>query len=108
VKRLVIGLWVLSFGIPALADDMARDWLERMNRAMETLSYRGTLVYSHDDRLDVVRVAHRHDGENSRERLYTLTGTKREVVRENGQVRCLYPEDHSLMIESQLAQGIFP
>ena len=107
MQRLVAGLWILLVCGPALAGD-AHEWLRRMHQAMETLSYRGTLVYAHGERLDVVRVVHRHDGHNLRERLYTLTGSRREVLRENGEVRCLFPEDQSLVGESQLAQGIFP
>ncbi|GAB4193797.1 MAG: MucB/RseB C-terminal domain-containing protein [Wenzhouxiangellaceae bacterium] len=104
-------LTVLLFGAvsqAATASDTVRVWLERMNRAMETLSYRGTLVYMHDDRLDMLKLVRHHGEQGLRERIITLTGSRREVLRENGEVRCLYPEDNSMLIEGQLAQGIFP
>lgn len=107
LKASLFFLVVISAEVSA-DSGLVRDWIERMNLAMDSLSYRGTLVYMHGDSLDTLKVTHRHGPRGYSERLSTLTGVKREVVRENGEVRCLYPEDHSLMIESQLAQGVFP
>src|SRR5688572_32258698 len=44
----------------ATAQD-ARDWLERMNRAVEELNYRGTFVHAHDGTLEMetLHIVHR-------------------------------------------------
>lgn len=82
--------------------------IQRMNKAMAELSYKGTLVYSAGGQLEVIRVIRRNNEQGLRERIFTLSGTQRELLRDKDKVRCLLPNDRSLTIESQWAEGLFP
>lgn len=53
-----LALFVLLAG-QATAQE-ARDWLERMSRAVEQLNYRGTFVHVHDGTLETLHIVHRN------------------------------------------------
>lgn len=106
-------LIVLSFSLPALADNRevvaeVRDWLDRMARAVETLNYRGTLVHWRDGQVDSLRIIHRADENGIRERIYSLDGDRREILRDGDQVRCLLEGDQPLVVQSQLTARLMP
>lgn len=63
------------------------DLLVRMSEAMRQTDFQGALIYQHDGRFDGLRIFHAA-GAAERERLVSLTGSMREVVRENGVVVC--------------------
>jgi sigma-E factor negative regulatory protein RseB len=65
--------------------------LERMSRSLQALEYEGVFVYVHDGRVDAVQVSRSQGGNGPVDRLVTLSGDRREVVREGGEVRCLTP-----------------
>lgn len=65
--------------------------LERMSRSLQALEYEGVFVYVHDGRVDAVQVTRTQGGNGPVDRLVTLSGDRREVVREGGEVRCLTP-----------------
>jgi len=95
----------------ALADDTSAEvgrWLDRMARAVETLNYRGTLVHWHDGRIDTLGIVHRADENGIRERIYSLDGPAREILRDGDQIRCLMADDQPLVVQSQLAARLMP
>jgi sigma-E factor negative regulatory protein RseB len=65
--------------------------LARMAESLQSLEYEGTFVYVHDGRVDAVRVSRTLGPEGPVDRLLTLSGDRREVVRERGELRCLTP-----------------
>jgi sigma-E factor negative regulatory protein RseB len=69
----------------------ARAWLERMNRAVRELDYEGYFVYSHGDALDAMHIVHVNRDGHERERLISLNGAAREVLRDDKAVTCLLP-----------------
>lgn len=79
--------WVLAASVallplPSSADELTPgDWLERMSASVHAESYRGTFVLQREDRLDTVSVVHATEDGGYRERLRTLSGKEREVVR---------------------------
>lgn len=93
--------------VSASGDDV-QSWLDRMARAVETLNYRGTLVHIRDNQVDTLRIIHRSDEQGVRERIYSIDGEPREVLRNGDQVRCLLPGDQSQVLESQLAGRLLP
>jgi len=69
------------------------DWLMRSHQASKQLNYRGTYVYSHNGRVESMRIIRRVDPDGGvRERLYSLDGAKREIIRENGRIWCYLPD----------------
>ena len=87
---------------PARADT-ALDWLGKINRAARTLSYDGTFVYLHNDQLEAVRILHRVEKGRVQERVVSLNGAAREVVRTDQEVRCYLPDEKSVMVEHRRA-----
>jgi len=80
---------LLALAAPLQAAVDAGNWLARIGPALRGLDYQGTLVYVAGGRMETVRVFHRRDGERERERLVTLGGAPREVIRDGGKVMCL-------------------
>jgi len=85
----------------ALAEDdrKATEWLERIYSASERLSYRGTFVYQHDDEVETSRVTRVVDPSGIRERLETLDGTPREIIRVNDELKCYLPATMTVKVE---------
>ncbi len=82
----------LLLSVPAFALTPG-DWLMRTHAASKQLNYRGTYVYSHNGRVESMRIIRKiEDGGGVRERLYSLNGAKREIIRDNGKIWCYLPD----------------
>lgn len=92
----------------AAADDAVRGWLDRMSHALNNLDYQGTFVYQHDGQIETIRVVHIVNEQGEHERLYSLNGTPREVIRTPDSVRCILPDDGSVVLDRQLTRNLFP
>jgi sigma-E factor negative regulatory protein RseB len=88
--------------------DTVEDWLDRMARAVETLNYRGTLVHWRGEHLDTLRIIHRADESGIRERLYSLNGEPREILRDGDRVRSLLAGQEPMVVQSQLTARLLP
>lgn len=88
---LAAGL-ALALAPPASAQaPQPAELLARMADSLQSLEYEGTFVYVHDGRVDAVRVSRTLGPEGPVDRLVTLSGDRREVVREGDELRCLTP-----------------
>lgn len=86
----------------------AREWLERMTTAMSQMSYQGTFVYVRDGGVESMRITHVTDETGVRERMYSVSGPHREVIRDRKGVRCVL-EDSAAVVEDQVvASSYFP
>lgn len=77
----------------------ARQLINAMSAAAKHLNYDGVFVYRHGNRLDTLRIIHQGDGDQERERLVSLTGFAREVIRDADSVTCYFPDDQAVMVE---------
>lgn len=93
---------------PAQADDEVGEWLDRMARAIDSLNYRGTLVHMRDGRVDTLRVIHRADENGIRERIYSVDGQPREVLRDGSRVRTLIAGDQPLVVQGGIGTRLLP
>ena len=64
-------LFLTLLGGHATAQE-ARDWLERMSRAVEDLNYRGTFVHVLDGTAETLQIVHRNADGQSGERILSL------------------------------------
>jgi sigma-E factor negative regulatory protein RseB len=103
-----LGAALLVVAGQATAQEDARQWLEQMSAALETLTYDGTFVYLHGDRLEAMRIVHRQDDSGERERLFSLTGSAREVLRDDKVVTCIMPDNKSVMVGQSRPRKPFP
>lgn len=92
----------------AAGEEPVRDWLDRMSHALNNLDYEGTFVYQNDNQLETIQVVHIVDDEGEHERVYSLNGAPREIIRTPDAVRCILPDDQSIVVERQLTQDLFP
>lgn len=109
LKTLIFTLLTLAMAplqAPAATDAVA--WLERMSQAVHTLNYVGTFVYMQEGKLESMRLVHAVDEGGERERLVSLSGPSREVIREHGQVTCYLPEKEALVAEHPEVPPGFP
>jgi sigma-E factor negative regulatory protein RseB len=101
------GIGALLWLQAAVADD-AVGWLQQAAGAARQLNYVGTLVYQHDGRVETSRVVHMVDAHGEHEKLFNLDGPAREVIRNNEQVRCYYPDAKIIRIEPRTYRNAFP
>lgn len=102
--------WLLSTSV-ALAEQAppeVQSWLEKTFRAAHALNYDGTFVYSHNGRLDAMRIVHSAGQSGERERLVALSGPMREVLRDDAVVTCILPDDKSVVVGKARPTKQFP
>jgi sigma-E factor negative regulatory protein RseB len=106
-----LGITIGAMG-PAGADPMdqseAAAVLKRIAEASRQLSYKGTFVYQQGDQFQTSRIFHLAVGGNEYERLETLDGPRREIVRTNDEVLRYYPEAKIIRSEKRVARRTFP
>lgn len=98
---LRLGALVLCLGAMPLSatPEEARDWLERMNRALAEKSYEGTFFHERGGVSESLRIHHRvKDGEVS-ERLVALDGSQREFIRLGEELMYVLPDQRTVLIE---------
>ncbi|MGB5177970.1 MAG: MucB/RseB C-terminal domain-containing protein [Gammaproteobacteria bacterium] len=86
----------------------ARQWLDNMSRSLQSLDYDGTFVYYHDGKLEAMRIVHQASAGGERERLMSLTGSAREVLRDDKVVTCIMPDKKSVMVGQSRPRQPFP
>lgn len=105
-------LFLVSISISSLVtagdSQQARDWLERMTAAMSQMSYQGTFVYVRDGVVESMRITHVTDETGVRERMYSVSGPYREVIRDRKGVRCVLQDAASVVEDQVVASSYFP
>ncbi|MCX4186437.1 MucB/RseB C-terminal domain-containing protein [Methylophaga sp. OBS4] len=90
------------------ADKDAIDILQRMTEAAKNLNYEGVFAYQSGRNLQSIRIYHRADARGEVERLISLNGAAREVIRSNDMVTCINPDGKKVNVSRRpLGQG-FP
>ncbi len=96
----------LSCGGAAASEKPAREWLERMIHATRTLNYDGTFVFRKGNFSESMRIIHKADHRGQRERLISLSGAAREVLRDNSTVTCILPDANSVVVGQSRANSL--
>lgn len=102
----LVGSSILASGLAA-ADDhtTAHDWLMKISQAARSLDYTGAFVYQHGTQLEAMRIVHKGRGGAARERLVSLNGAPREIIRNEREVICLLPDVKSAVVEFRKSGG---
>ena len=96
--RHAIALALGLAAAPALAES-GQEWLDRMSAALSNASYVGEFISESAGRAERLGITHRvRDGVVS-ERLVSLSGSGRELVRENDEVVVYLPDQKLAIIE---------
>lgn len=101
------GALVLAAAPAAFAADPA-DFLVRIGEAARNTNYQGVIVYRGDDMLETMRVTHRFKDGTEHERVQSLNGDPREILKENNKVICLLPKDRKLTMNLPTPKALFP
>ncbi|MGM0680396.1 MAG: sigma-E factor regulatory protein RseB domain-containing protein, partial [Pseudomonadota bacterium] len=109
-NKLTTLLFGACFSLQAWASDIdeVQPWLEKMHQAAHMLNYEGTFVYGQQDQLSSIRIIHSVSENGERERLISMDGTGREVLRDGDRVTCIYPDSQSVMVEKSRPRAKFP
>lgn len=109
--------WPFAVGLcafllhPVASADSPTDplsWLGRIATASQRLNYVGTFTYQSGKHIETSRIAHRADGEGEFERLEVLDGSPREVIRSGTEVRCVLPDQRTVIIDQPGGRRAFP
>jgi sigma-E factor negative regulatory protein RseB len=96
---LLIGLLISNFVSSPVIADSAMEWVQRMSDAMRSLNYRGDFVYMHNNRLEGMQISHYKDEQGEKERLLSLNGEAREVIRDNQNLTCIWPSSRKVIVD---------
>ena len=109
-KALSLLLFIsVSGSVLAGGVDQAEKMLKKMAAAMNQLTYQGTFVYLRDGEVDTMRITHVFDSDGVvRERLYSISGPQREVIRDRDGVRCILKDTNSIEQSAIVADSYFP
>jgi len=83
----------------------ATEWLERMTDALATLNYDGLFTHTAGRQSETMRIVHRVDGGRSTERLVSLDGSGREIVRTSEEVHFYMPDRRVVLVEQRSDEG---
>ncbi len=105
--------WLLPMALTgysagACADGAAWEWIERMNNAVRMQTYTGTAVLRSGKHMDTLQVVHVYRDGVEQERVLSLSGEPREVLRDQGEVRVALPEQGIQIIEEDQGRGLLP
>lgn len=112
-SRLLAQVGVLAALLPAGAalaqsDSSALGWLERIYSATQKLNYTGTFVYQHGQQVETSRITHLVDSRGPHEKVETLDGAPREIVRTGDEVVCYLPASMTMKVDRQAGLPMFP
>lgn len=111
--RFLLHLFLaMALGLPAASyaadDEKAIQILERMTEAAKNLTYEGVFAYQSGKNLQSIRIYHRADARGELERLISLNGAAREVIRSNDMVTCINPEGKQVNVSRRPLGRGFP
>ena len=106
-KALLPLLLTSLFSVPAVADP-AMEWVQKMSDAMRNLNYRGNFVYMHENQLESMQISHTRDAMGEKERLVSLNGEAREVIRDNQNLTCIWPSSRKVVVDLSRKNSFSP
>jgi sigma-E factor negative regulatory protein RseB len=84
------------------ADRAAREWLERMSESLATRNYDGRYLHVRNARApETMRIIHRVEKGKVTERLVSLDGSGREIIRNQNEVICYLPDRRTVLTEKR-------
>lgn len=107
IPSAVVGLMLAALPHRSLGADDPREWLQKMNRALTTRNYDGTFFHLSEGRVETMRIVHRVRAGMVTERLQSLDGSGREFVRNNDELTCYLPDQHTVLVQPTPAHAPF-
>jgi sigma-E factor negative regulatory protein RseB len=108
IPKTLIPVLVATFISAPVFAEPAMEWVQKMSDAMRNLSYRGNFVYMHGNQLESMQIAHYRDEDGEKERLISLNGEAREVIRDNQNLTCIWPSSRKVVIDLSRQNSFSP
>jgi sigma-E factor negative regulatory protein RseB len=109
VRALAVPLLALVAGLAqAQSEPDGIALLRRIQQATQRLSYSGIFVYQRGERSETSRITRYVGPAGVVEKLETLDGVPREIVRTRDSIRCYLPKSHVVKIERRTGTRAFP
>lgn len=112
MKRLaaVLSALVLCAGFPASADPGTDPliWLQRAAASARQTTYAGTVVHVQGERATTSRITHVYTSGTEYERIESLDGPRREIMRRDDQLQCFFPDAKTVRIDRRVTAKFFP
>ncbi|MDD2720017.1 MAG: MucB/RseB C-terminal domain-containing protein [Gallionella sp.] len=107
--RLWVGVCAMLLAVNVQAADgkFRLDWLKTVAFAAHQTDYSGVFIYQYGSHVETSRIAHITEADSEYEKLESLDGPKREIIRHHGQVWC-YSNHKMVQVMSQPGKGRFP
>lgn len=105
----LFSLAIISFS--ATADHPKEDvekWLAKMHNAAHMMNYDGLFVYGQNNEMTSMQIIHSVDKNGEFERLISLDGSGREVIRSGDTVTCILPDKKSVVVDKSKPDAEFP
>ena len=98
----------LSSAYSYAEDSEAIVLLKKMGLAAKKLNYDGVFTYQTGSKLQAIRIIHKNNKKGEVERLLSLNGAARELVRTNDIVTCIFPEGKQVNVDRRPLGRGFP
>lgn len=99
-RRVCVACLLLMVSLLAYADTTSVEaWLARMQKASVEQNYRGTFVLTRGAMSSSMRVVHAYADGIESERMTQLDGEMGEIIRRNGEVMCIFPDNRVVQLE---------
>jgi len=105
---VVVYFWTFFVYANSENQENIQVWLEKMSHAGHMETFSGTFIYGKNDDLTVMQIFHRADKFGEIERLVSMDGSGREVIRNNDLVTCILPDKNSVVVEKTRPISQFP
>jgi sigma-E factor negative regulatory protein RseB len=104
---LCVAACLVAFSAHAAEDpgEEARGWLERMSESLATRNYDGLFTHATGRQVETLRIVHRVEKGRAFERLVSLDGSGREVVRTRDEVHAYLPDRRVVLVEPRGDEG---
>ena len=86
----------------------AADLVAAMSRALRTLDYEGTFVHLQGSHVSSLYILHDGDEDGERERMVSLDGEAREVIRDRSLVTCIWPGTEAVVVSKAKPRRLLP
>lgn len=90
------------------ASNEAFGWLQKMANAARQANYQGIFIYQSGNNLETARITHVVDEDGEHEKIEALDQAPRELVRNNDEVLCYFPDSRSVVVERRKPKKSFP
>jgi len=106
------GFAAAALGLVALATSQAHagsptagEWLQRMTESLASLNYDGLFTHTAGRQSETMRIVHRVEDGRSLERLVSLDGSGREIVRTPEEIHFYMPDRRVVLVEPRSDEG---